>query len=81
MFQNYFCYEQVLEVDGNRIEKFNELSVEFLINATNLTQLTLHKNPWNCDCASKDFVAITSRVSHLKKVMYADCEHFKLNYQ
>lgn len=30
--------------------------LEFLRNSTNLRNLTLHENPWTCDCNTKDFL-------------------------
>lgn len=30
--------------------------LEFLKQSTNLTRLTLHENPWECDCEAKDFL-------------------------
>lgn len=57
---------QVLEIDGNNITQFNESSMEFLKNAKYLTKLTLHRNPWRCDCTTKDFVSLIQ--THLKKI-------------
>lgn len=57
---------QVLLLDGNSLTHFNESSIQFLMNATRLTQLSLHQNPWRCDCATKDFVTVIQ--THLEKI-------------
>lgn len=57
---------QVLEIDGNNITQLNESSIEFLKNSKYLTKLTLHRNPWTCDCTTKDFVSLIQ--THLEKI-------------
>lgn len=47
---------QILELDNNNISRIDSNVLEFLKNSTTLTQLTLHANPWICDCNAKDFL-------------------------
>lgn len=47
---------QVLELHNNNISRIHSDVLKFLKNSTNLTKLTLHGNPWECDCQAKDFL-------------------------
>ncbi|GAB1860996.1 Protein toll [Camponotus japonicus] len=47
---------QVLELHNNNLSTLNPDVLEFLRNSTNLRNLTLHENPWICDCNTKDFL-------------------------
>lgn len=47
---------QVLELDNNNLSTIYPDVLEFLKNSTNLIDLTLHENPWICDCNTKDFL-------------------------
>ncbi|KMQ97462.1 protein toll [Lasius niger] len=47
---------QVLELHNNNISTIRPDVLEFLKNSTNLN-LTLHENPWICDCSTKDFLS------------------------
>ncbi|KAG5334657.1 TOLL protein, partial [Acromyrmex heyeri] len=46
---------QVLELHNNNISRIHPDVLEFLKQSMNLTRLTLHENPWECDCNAKDF--------------------------
>ncbi|XP_050465403.1 protein toll [Cataglyphis hispanica] len=46
---------QVLQLDNNNISRIYPDVLEFFKNSTNLN-LTLHENPWICDCSTKDFL-------------------------
>lgn len=47
--------------------------LEFLKNSTRLSRLTLHGNPWECDCETKDFLYFVQtkyeKIFNLPKVM------------
>lgn len=45
---------EVLELHDNKISRIPSDVLEFL-KESNLTSLTLHDNPWECDCYAKDF--------------------------
>ncbi|EZA52048.1 hypothetical protein DMN91_009805 [Ooceraea biroi] len=47
---------EVLELHNNNMSRIHSDVLEFLKTCTNLTRLTLHDNPWECDCAAKDFL-------------------------
>jgi hypothetical protein len=46
-----------LELHNNNISKISLDVLNFLRNATNLTLLSLHENPWICDCNTIDFLS------------------------
>ncbi|EFN86808.1 protein toll [Harpegnathos saltator] len=47
---------EFLELHNNNISRIPPDVLEFLSNSTNLKRLTLHGNPWKCDCEAKDFL-------------------------
>lgn len=47
---------QVLKLHNNNVLRIPPNVLEFLKNDANLTTLTLHENPWKCDCEAKDFL-------------------------
>ncbi|XP_032689997.1 protein toll isoform X2 [Odontomachus brunneus] len=47
---------QVLELHNNNISRIHSNVLEFLKNSTSLNRLTLHGNPWECNCETKDFL-------------------------
>lgn len=62
---------QVLELHNNNVSRIQPNVLEFLNNSTNLTTLTLHENPWECDCDAKefqDFIQKHARTHALYKV-------------
>ncbi|KAL0115503.1 hypothetical protein PUN28_010786 [Cardiocondyla obscurior] len=48
---------KVLELHSNNISEIRPDVFEFLKQSMNLTRLTLHKNPWKCECENKDFLS------------------------
>ncbi|XP_043663672.1 protein toll [Vespula pensylvanica] len=48
---------QVLELDNNNISRINLDVLDYLKNSTSLKKLTLHKNPWKCDCDARDLLS------------------------
>ncbi|XP_067206517.1 protein toll-like isoform X1 [Linepithema humile] len=44
-----------LELHNNKLSTIHSDVLIFWKNSTNLTHLTLHENPWECDCNAKDF--------------------------
>ncbi|XP_012151349.2 protein toll-like [Megachile rotundata] len=47
---------EVLELHNNSIKRLKSEVIQYLRNSTTLKTLTLHGNPWTCDCDSRDFV-------------------------
>ncbi|XP_076396056.1 uncharacterized protein LOC143263919 [Megachile rotundata] len=47
---------EALELHNNSIKTLKSDVIQYLRNSTTLKTLTLHGNPWICDCDSKDFV-------------------------
>ncbi|XP_011863303.1 PREDICTED: protein toll-like [Vollenhovia emeryi] len=47
---------QVLELHNNNVSRVRPDVLEFLKESTNLTRLTLHENPWECDCDATDLL-------------------------
>lgn len=47
---------QVLTVDNNNITKLSSGILRFLSNSTEIRLLTLHHNPWVCDCSARDLL-------------------------
>ncbi|KAK2588805.1 hypothetical protein KPH14_001680 [Odynerus spinipes] len=47
---------QILKLDNNNIFTVNSEVLEYLKNSTSLKKLTLHNNPWRCDCDDKDLL-------------------------
>ncbi|XP_067216689.1 protein toll-like [Linepithema humile] len=47
---------QILELHSNNISKIRPNVLEFFRNSTSLIYLTLHDNPWECNCDTVDFL-------------------------
>jgi hypothetical protein len=48
---------QVLELDHNNLTQLSTSILQALANKTGLQRLTLHANPWHCDCAARDMLS------------------------
>ncbi|KAL6954066.1 hypothetical protein U1Q18_050947 [Sarracenia purpurea var. burkii] len=46
---------KILELDNNEISSLSNRTIGQLTSCENLTMITLHKNPWNCDCDARHF--------------------------
>ncbi|XP_043248170.1 protein toll [Colletes gigas] len=47
---------EVLELHNNNISKMDSKVLQFMSNSSTLKTLTLHGNPWICDCNARDFL-------------------------
>ncbi|XP_003704992.1 toll like receptor [Megachile rotundata] len=47
---------EILELHNNKFTRLRSDVLQFLKNSTTLKELTLHGNPWACDCETKDFL-------------------------
>ncbi|XP_036138593.1 protein toll [Monomorium pharaonis] len=47
---------QVLELHNNNISRIHPDVLKHIEKKMNLTRLTLHENPWNCDCDAENFL-------------------------
>lgn len=52
---NYF-FKQVLELDHNEISHLDKRAIEKLNQTNPNTTITLHNNPWQCDCETKELL-------------------------
>ncbi|XP_014256119.1 protein toll isoform X2 [Cimex lectularius] len=52
---------EVLMLENNNLSVIDNGSLKMLENAKGLRLLTLHKNPWKCDCSSKDLLLFIHR--------------------
>lgn len=59
---------QVLELDNNRISYVSENTLQQLSASKTLTNLTLHNNPWQCDCQHQYFAEFLHNQTTNKKV-------------
>jgi hypothetical protein len=48
-----FASLQVLELDHNNLMWLSPSILQALANRTGLQRLTLHANPWHCDCSAR----------------------------
>lgn len=63
-----------MELHNNNISRVHPDVLEFLKRSKNLTQLTLHENPWECDCDAKDFLNfIHSRFVKMNDLLKVRC--------
>lgn len=46
----------ILELHNNNISKLDSAVLQFMKNSTALKVLSLHGNPWKCDCDARDFL-------------------------
>lgn len=53
---------QILELHNNKISKLSSEVINFLQNATNLYTITLHNNPFICNCNTTDFFHFTHSI-------------------
>lgn len=48
-----------MELENNNLSRIHPNVLEFWKNSTNLTHLTLHNNPWKCDCNATELLNFT----------------------
>ncbi|KOX73247.1 Protein toll [Melipona quadrifasciata] len=66
---------KVLELHNNNISRLNSDVLQFMKN-TSLTELTLHGNPWTCDCDARDFLNfIQTKVIEIPDSLEITCEN------
>ncbi|XP_076766748.1 toll like receptor [Xylocopa sonorina] len=64
---------KVLELDNNNITRLNSDVLSFM-NASSMT-LTLHDNPWTCDCNAIDFLNfVQTKVNHIINPLLIKCK-------
>ncbi|XP_076396657.1 uncharacterized protein LOC143265902 isoform X2 [Megachile rotundata] len=71
---------EVLELHNNSIKRLKSDVIQYLRNSTTLKTLTLHGNPWICDCDSKDFVGfVQSQTSkRILNLSMIECRNIKI---
>lgn len=66
---------QVLELHNNNISSLNSDVLQLLNNSTSLKTLTLHNNPWRCDCDAIDFLNfIQTKVVEIPNSLRITCK-------
>ncbi|XP_076396670.1 uncharacterized protein LOC105663905 isoform X4 [Megachile rotundata] len=70
----------ILELHNNNIKRLKSAVIQYLRNSTTLKTLTLHGNPWICDCDSRDFVDfIQSQTSQrILNLSMIECRDIKI---
>ncbi|XP_046140972.1 protein toll [Osmia bicornis bicornis] len=68
---------EVLELHNNNFNRLGSDVLKFLSNSTMLKKLTLHGNPWTCDCDAKDFLnfiqtRVRVMIPHLSSIVCQD---------
>lgn len=62
---------EILTVDNNNITKLSSELIKFLSNSTDIRFLTLHNNPWVCDCSTRELL-------NLIQLKFKQVRNFKL---
>ncbi|XP_067205444.1 protein toll-like [Linepithema humile] len=65
-----------LELHNNKLSRIHTDVLRFWENSTNLTRLTLHENPWECDCDARDlykFIHSESGIIKMPEVYKVIC--------
>ncbi|KZC03990.1 Protein toll [Dufourea novaeangliae] len=66
---------EVLELHNNNISKMDSDVLYFMRNSTKLKSLTLHGNPWVCDCDARDFLNfIQTKVGKISESLHITCK-------
>ncbi|CAK9795656.1 Protein toll [Anthophora quadrimaculata] len=66
---------EVLELHNNNISKLNPDTLHFMDNSSSLMKLTLHGNPWMCDCNAIDFLNfIQTKVIEIPNSLLITCK-------
>ncbi|KAJ9599461.1 hypothetical protein L9F63_010076, partial [Diploptera punctata] len=58
---------QVMELHNNNLTHLNEPVLDVLANSDTLERITLHRNPWQCDCNAKGLLMFLQE--HYTKVL------------
>ena len=62
---NVFIFPQVLNLEGNKLRSLNHQVLGLISNnASDISELTLHDNPWRCDCTTRDFLTFVQSNSY-----------------
>uniref|UniRef100_A0A1B6C0H1 TIR domain-containing protein n=1 Tax=Clastoptera arizonana TaxID=38151 RepID=A0A1B6C0H1_9HEMI len=59
-----------LDISGNKLSHLDKKSIDFLDKAKNLQRISLHNNPWHCDCSVTslvDFLQHNFEKVHMRK--------------
>ncbi|XP_076299599.1 LOW QUALITY PROTEIN: protein toll-like [Lasioglossum baleicum] len=70
---------EVLELHNNNISKLDLDVLEFMNNSTKLRKITLHENPWTCDCDTRDVVNfMQTEVPRISESSLITCKNKKI---
>ncbi|XP_058801642.1 protein toll-like [Phymastichus coffea] len=66
---------KVLLLEGNNLTNIEPKILEKLLNSTQISTLSLHDNPWRCDCSSRDLLTFVHsnylEIADLPEIMCA----------
>ncbi|XP_076288089.1 toll like receptor [Lasioglossum baleicum] len=70
---------EVLELHNNNISKLDLDVLEFMSNSTKLSRITLHENPWTCDCDTRDVLNfMQTEVPRISESSLITCKNKKI---
>ncbi|XP_076173538.1 toll like receptor isoform X1 [Ptiloglossa arizonensis] len=70
---------EVLELHNNNISKIDSNVLQFMSNSSTLKKLTLHGNPWTCDCNARDFLNfIQTKVVKIPDSLLIHCKDMNI---
>lgn len=66
---------ETLELHNNNLVRLDSKVVEILKTSTSLKELTIHGNPWKCDCEASDLVSfVQTKFKKIPHVLNVTCE-------
>lgn len=71
---------EVLELHNNNITKLDLDVLQFMSNSTKLSRITLHENPWRCECDTRDVLNfVQTEVPRISNSSFIACKNAKIS--
>ncbi|XP_012260509.2 protein toll isoform X2 [Athalia rosae] len=65
---------EILELHQNNLMRVDPVVIERFKNSTRLTKITLHGNPWKCDCEARDLLSfIQMKFQRIPQLLNITC--------